>query len=311
MDMDTEEELNFAPEEPSAQAKILPIVVLALLALTIGMTIYLFLDLRSTKASFVAQTEQLQLHEEQIAQLEGSVNRATRSVDNSFKELKGVVASTEKSVAAAAQQVERKVLGRTNTLAKRIDDEKLERDAKLSEVGGELAKLNEVASSTDNRLGSLTGTVDEVKVDVEETKSRLQETISDLSSVKGDLGVQSGLIATNSGELNVLRELGEKNYYEFDLTKSKEPQRVGSIQIKLKKVDQKRNKFTVDIWADDKRIEKKNKTLLEPVQFYVIGSRQPYELVVNKLDKNRIVGYLATPKVKQRRPATTSAASGS
>jgi len=311
MDMDTEEELNFAPEEPSAQAKILPIVVLALLALTIGMTIYLFLDLRSTKASFVAQTEQLQLHEEQIAQLEGSVNRATRSVDNRVKELKGVVASAEKSVAAAAQQVERKVLGRTNTLAKRIDDEKLERDAKLSEVGGELAKLNEVASSTDNRLGSLTGTVDEVKVDVEETKSRLQETISDLSSVKGDLGVQSGLIATNSGELNVLRELGERNYYEFDLTKSKEPQRVGSIQIKLKKVDQKRNKFTVDIWADDKRIEKKNKTLLEPVQFYVIGSRQPYELVVNKLDKNRIVGYLATPKVKQRRPATTSAASGS
>ena len=109
----------------------------------------------------------------------------------------------------------------------------------------------------------------------------------------------------------MLRELGERNYYEFDLTKTKEPQRVGSIQIKLKRVDQKRNKFTVDIWADDKRIEKKNKTLLEPVQFYVIGSRQPYELVVNKLDKNRIVGYLATPKVKKRRPATTSTASGS
>jgi len=311
MDMDTDEELNFAPEEPSAQAKILPIVVLALLALTIGMTIYLFMDLRSTKASFVAQTEQLQLHEEQIAQLEGSVNRATRSVDSSVKELKGVVASAEKSVAEAAQQVERKVLGRTNTLAKRIDDEKVERDAKLSEVGGELAKVSEVASSTDTKLGSLTGTVDDVKVDVEETKTRLQETISELGSVKGDLGVQSGLIATNSGELNVLRELGERNYYEFDLTKTKEPQRVGSIQIKLKRVDQKRNKFTVDIWADDKRIEKKNKTLLEPVQFYVIGSRQPYELVVNKLDKNRIVGYLATPKVKKRRPATTSTASGS
>ena len=306
--MDTEEEVSFAPEESSAQAKILPIVVLALLALTIGMTVYLFLDLRSTKAEFVVQTEQLRIHEEQIAQLEGSVNRAERTVNSSVKELKGVVASAEKSVAEAAQQVEHKVLSRTNTLAKRIDEEKVERDAKLSEVGGELAKLNEVASTTDHKLGSLTGTVDDVKVDVEETKARLQETISELGSVKGDLGVQSGLIATNSGELNVLRELGERNYYEFDLTKTKEPQRVGSIQIKLKKVDQKRNKFTVDIWADDKRIEKKNKTLLEPMQFYVIGSRQPYELVVNKLNKDRIAGYLATPKVKTRRPATTSAA---
>ena len=308
--MDTEEELNFAPEEPSAQAKILPIVVLSLLALTIGMTVYLFLDLRSTKAEFAGQTKQLKIHEEQIAQLEGSVNRATRTVDSSVKELKGVVASAEKSVAEAAQQVERRVLGRTNTLAKQIEEEKAARNAKLTEVGGELAKLSEVTSSTDSKLGSLTGTVDEVKVDVEETKAKLEATISDLSSVKGDLGVQSGLIATNSGELNALRELGEKNYYEFDLTKTKKPQRVGSIQIKLKRTDPKRNKFTVDIWADDKRIEKKNKTLLEPVQFYVIGSRQPYEIVVNKREKNRIAGYLATPKVEQRRP-TPAAASGS
>ena len=77
MDMDTEEEINFTTEEPSALARILPIVVLSLLALTIGMTVYLFLDLRSTKAEFAAQMEQI--HDEQIAQLEGSVNRATRS----------------------------------------------------------------------------------------------------------------------------------------------------------------------------------------------------------------------------------------
>jgi DNA repair exonuclease SbcCD ATPase subunit len=308
--MDTEEEINFGTEEPSTLARILPIVVLSLLALTIGMTVYLFLDLRSTKAEFSAQTKQLQIHEEQIAQLEGSVNRATRTVDSSVEELKGVVASAEKSVAEAAQQVERRVLGRTDTLAKRLDEQKAERDAKLSEVGGEIAKLSEVTSSTDNKLGSLTGTVDEVKVDVAETKAALEKTISDLSSVKGDLGVQSGLIATNAGEVQALRELGERNYYEFDLTKTKQPQRIGSIQIKLKRVDQKRNKFTVDIWADDKRIEKKNKTLLEPIQFYVIGSRQPYEIVVNKLERNRISGYLATPKVQKRR-TTTASASGS
>ena len=201
-------------------------------------------------------------------------------------------------------------MGRTDTLAKRIDEQKAERDAKLSEVGGEIAKLSEVAGSTDNKLGSLTGTVDEVKIEVAETKAALEKTISDLSSVKGDLGVQSGLIATNAGEVQALRELGERNYYEFDLTRTKQPQRVGSIQIKLRRADQKRNRFTIDVWADDKRIEKKNKTLLEPIQFYVIGSRQPYEIVVNKLERNRIAGYLATPKVQQRR-TTTASASGS
>ena len=133
--MDTEEELNFAPEEPSAQAKILPIVVLSLLALTIGMTVYLFLDLRSTKAEFLAQTKQLKVHEEQIAQLEGSVNRAARTVDTSVKELKGVVASAEKSVAEAAQQVERRVLGRTNTLAQQIEDEKAARSRQTNRSG--------------------------------------------------------------------------------------------------------------------------------------------------------------------------------
>ena len=308
--MDTEEEVSFDTEEPSGMSKILPIVILSLLALTIGMTVYLFLDLRSTKAEFAAQTEQLKIHQEQIAQLEGSVNRATRTVTSSVEELKGVVATAEKSVAQAARQVERKVLGRTDTLAKQIEEQKAEREARLSEVGGEIAKLSEVATNTDSKLGSLSGTVDDVKVDLKETKAALEKTITELTSVKGDLGVQSGLIATNSGELQVLRDLGEKNYYEFDLTKTKQPQRVGSIQIKLKRTDQKRNKFTVDIWADDKRIEKKNKTLLEPVQFYVIGSRQPYEIVVNKLERNRIVGYLATPKVQQRRK-TTASASGS
>lgn len=310
--MDTEEEVNFGSDEPSGLARILPIVVLSLLALTIGMTVYLFLDLRSTKAEFAAQMKQLQIHEEQIAQLEGSVNRATRTVDSSVKELKGVVASAEKSVAEAAQQVERRVMSRTDTLARRLDEQKAERDAKLSEVGGEIAKLSEVATSTDSRLGSLSGTVDEVKVDIAETKAALEKTISDLSSVKGDLGVQSGLIATNAGEVQALRDLGERNYYEFDLTKTKQPQRIGSIQIRLRKINQKRNKFTIDIWADDKRIEKKDKTLLEPIQFYVIGSRQPYEIVVNKLEKNRIAGYLATPKVQQqRRTTTTASASGS
>jgi DNA repair exonuclease SbcCD ATPase subunit len=307
--MDNEdEELNLDVEESSTLTRVLPIVVLSVLALLVGMSVYMFLELRSARSETAEALQQLKQHEEQIAQLEGTVNRASRSVDEGIKELQGAMAGAEKGIAKAARDVEQRVLGRTNTLAKQLEEEKKQRNAKLSEVGGELAKLSEVTGNTDNRLGSLSGEVDTVKDEVEKTKAALQQAINDLKTVRGDMGVQSGLIATNAGELQVLRELGERNYYEFDLTKSKQPQRIGSIQMRLRKTDRKRNRYTLDIWADDKRIEKKNKTLLEPVQFYVIGSKLPYEIVVNKIDKNRVVGYLATPKAKPRR--TVASASG-
>lgn len=300
------EELNLEPEEQSSQARALPIIVLALLALLIGLSVYLFIDLRATKAQTAELMNQLTVHEEQIAQLEGTVNRAERTVDSGLQELKGAVEAAEKGLQQTTQQVEQRVLGKTNQLAEQLEREKQERAAKLSAVGGELEKLNE---TTNTRLGSLSGTVDVVKDEVEKTKAELEKTIAELKSVKGDLGVQSGLIATNAEELNALRELGERNYFEFDLTKTKQPQRVGPIQIKLRGTKHKRNQYTIDIWADDNRIRKKNKTLLEPVQFYVIGSKIPYEIVVNQIEKRRIVGYLAAPKVERRRAVASSSGS--
>ena len=136
---------------------------------------------------------------------------------------------------------------------------------------------------------------------VESNKSELDKTISDLKTTRGDLGIQSGLIATNSKELSALKALGERNYFEFNLGKTKAPQRVGDIMIQLKKTDQKKNKYTIEVTADDKRTEKKDKTVNEPVQFLVAGARQPYEIVVNTVGKDTIVGYLATPKVREPR----------
>ena len=298
------EELDYEVEE-SSTTKVLPIVVLSVLVLLVGMSIYMFLELRSARTETAEALQQLRQHGGQIAQLEGSINRTSRSANESIKQLKGAMAGAEKGIAAS----EKRVLGRTTNLAKRLDEEKKKRNAELTEVGGELAKLSAVTGNTDNRLGSLTDEVDVVKDTVEKTQAELQKTITDLKSVRGDMGIQSGLIATNSGELNALRELGERNYYEFDLAKSKQPQRVGSIQMRLRKTDRKKNRYTVDVWADDKRIEKKNRTLLEPVQFYVIGSKLPYEIVVNKIDKNRVAGYLATPKVQPRRTSPSASSS--
>ena len=112
------------------------------------------------------------------------------------------------------------------------------------------------------------------------------------------MGVMSGLIAKNHDDLEELKRRGDRNYYEFTIQKAKTPQRVGPVQIALNKTDQKMSKYTMTVLADDKSIEKKDKTSGEPVQFYVKGSAKltPYEVVVFDVGKNQITGYLATPK---------------
>jgi hypothetical protein len=145
------------------------------------------------------------------------------------------------------------------------------------------------ASADDvNKLG---GDVSGVKNDLEETKGKLER-------ATGDMGVMSGLIARNHDDLEELKRKGDRNYYEFTIQKAKTPQRVGPVQISLNKTDQKKSKYTMTVLADDKTVEKKDKTSGEPVQFYVKGTAHysPYEIVVFDVGKNEITGYLSTPK---------------
>jgi hypothetical protein len=106
------------------------------------------------------------------------------------------------------------------------------------------------------------------------------------------------LIAHNRDDLEELRRRGDRNYYEFKLDKGKTPQRVGPVQVTLNKTDQKKGKYTLTVLADDRSIEKKDKTAGEPVQFYMKGASRmaPYEIVVFDVGKNQASGYLSTPK---------------
>jgi hypothetical protein len=288
-------------DSQSSSSRIPPIaiVLLVLVACLIGTTVYLYLDLRTAKTEFAAR---LQATEEQIALLEGNVNQTSKAVDSRVAEVKDLVADAEAQLAAKTQAVESKVIGRTENLKKELDQTRNQQQAALTEVGGELTELRQ---KTDTAVGSLSGRVEGVQTEVQKNREEIERTIKELTSVKGDLGVQSGLIATNAKEVDALRQLGERNYFEFDLGKTKQPQRIGPVSIRLRGANEKRNRFTIELWADDKRIEKKDKTLLEPVQFYVQGSRMPYELVVNALTKDHIVGYISTPKVEQRRVAAS------
>jgi hypothetical protein len=149
-------------------------------------------------------------------------------------------------------------------------------------------KLNEVQQDATAKFGAVSGEVQVVKTDLDATRQ-------DLTNSKKEL---TGLIAHNAGELAELRKRGEREYIEFDINKSKEFAHIADILVQLKKADVKRQKFDVVINADDTSITKKDRTANEPVTFLVGPDRLRYELVVNFVDKNRVRGYLSTPKDK-------------
>jgi predicted nucleic acid-binding Zn-ribbon protein len=167
-------------------------------------------------------------------------------------------------------------------------------------------QITESQKESEAKIGAVATDVSGAKKDIEATRTDLEATKSKLERASGDMGVMSGLIARNKDDLEELKRRGDRNYYEFTLQKTKTPQRVGPVQMSLNKTDQKKSKYTLTVLADDKSIEKKDKTTGEPVQFYVKGvaKQSPYEIVVFDVGKNQISGYLATPKDT---PAATSA----
>ena len=135
-----------------------------------------------------------------------------------------------------------------------------------------------------------------VRTDLSKTQGDLATTISQLASVRGDLSSTNSVIARNHDELVALEHKGDRNYYEFTLTKGQRKP-VGTVSLELRKSDQKKSRFTLNVYADDKTYEKKDRNVNEPLQFYSGKDPALYEIVVNTISgKNQISGYLSTPK---------------
>jgi hypothetical protein len=156
-------------------------------------------------------------------------------------------------------------------------------------------RLEEVRQDTTSKIGAVSGDVQTVKVDLDATKTDLASSRKEIGDVRDTLSQQ---IAHNSSELAELRKRGERNYIEFDIRKSRNADRIGDIQVQLKKADTKRQKYDVLLLVDDSKIEKKERTANEPVTFLVGRDRLRYEMIVNYVDKDRIRGYISTPKDK-------------
>ena len=220
--------------------------------------------------------------------------------DRKFQALAAEVDKTNSRVADLKGQLEvtsqklgltQDELARARSLAQSIKKEQQKSDAQLKE------QIGEVQADTTTKFGQVATELNGTKNDVAATKADLETTKTKLQSTIGDLGVQSGLIARNHDEVEELKRMGERDIFEFTLAKSSQgPDRVGPIQVQLRKTDTKRFKYTLNVVADDKTIEKKDKTADEPVQFYIKGATHPYEIVVFDVTKDKINGYLSTPK---------------
>jgi chromosome segregation ATPase len=222
----------------------------------------------------------------------------SRHLEKMKEDLEAARAQARDQARSLSSQAKSEAQAHADQLARQIQAE----EAKVQQqVSSEISDVKSAANTANAKIADVSTDVGGVKTQVSATQAELQKTIADLHSTRGDLGVQSGLIATNAQELQALKRLGERTYTEFKLGKTKVPQRVGDITLKLKSVDAKKNRYTVEVMADDKLTEKRDKNVNEPVQFYTAKARQPYELVVNQVQKDLIVGYLSTPKEQSGR----------
>jgi len=277
----------------------------ALIALAFGLAIALigdgYLLVRSnrlmdelSRTQNGTQTQISKLNDATATLLEQEKQRLQDLEQQMKQEVKGV--SDSASVAIRRARAEAHKQG--EDLSGKISEQQHQVAAELSQIKDTTnSKFTEVATDVDG----VKANVETVKTNVAAAQSDIQKTSADLKRAMGDMGVMSGLIATNSKDLDQLRALGERNYFEFDLSKKEAAKKVGDILLTLKKTDPKRNRFTMDVMADDRHVEKRDRTINEPVQLYVSGNMQPYEIVVNNVSKDRITGYLATPKMKMAR----------
>ena len=221
-----------------------------------------------------------------------SVQKLTTSLNASqgqVKELQNRMQTAEETEEALARQTgmtKQDLLQKTAELRaqQKAAEARLEKQQKeqIGQVSGEI-------SGVKNDVGGVKTDLGTTKADLEATKAKLQSTI-------GDLGVQSGLIAHTAGDLEVLKHKGDRNYYEFTLLKGAKPQPVSTVSLQLKKADAKKGKFTMNVTSDDKTIEKKDRNISEPIQFYSGREHLLFELVVWTVDKKKATGYLSTPK---------------
>lgn len=209
-------------------------------------------------------------------------------------------AETRRRLRATAEALGAKVGITQRQIASRAEDILRQQEEATTQL---TARINQQEAATRKQVSNVSTAVSTVRSDVGGVKKAVASTRRELASTEqqlhaamGDLGVQSGLIAKNAQQLSYLKQLGARNYFPFTLRKGQRPLAVSTIRLQLRKTDLKHSHFTLEIFSDDKSVEKKKRELDEPLQFYSGNPPMLFEIVVNNIEKNQVSGYLSTPK---------------
>jgi hypothetical protein len=279
-------------------------VVIGSLALAVALAGNVFLFTRSNQLSDqIAEvkdgthTQISQLSEATTSLLDQRLQELNQQLSSAMKGANDSTTTAIKRAQADAQRQREQLSGQIEEQQKQVASQIGELKDATTAADSKISEVSTDVSSVKTDVGGVKTDVNGVKADLASTQSTLDKTGADLKRAMGDMGVMSGLIATNSKDLVALRELGERNYVEFTVSKKQPEKKMGDVTVTWKNSDPKRNRYTVEVLANDQRVQKKDKTVNEPVQLYVSGNRQPYEIVINQIKKDEIVGYLSTPKV--------------
>jgi hypothetical protein len=271
------------PPEPAADRGLgitLIVIFVVLAALVIGEFV-IGHKLSSIRSEQVNQ--QNQLRKDLTAQIQDQVlTRLTALEQQNAQQQATVKAELDQTTKRMGSQGGE--LKRARAMVTQFQEQQRQQDVELKQ------QLAEKVDQT--QLGALTADVSSTKTDLDTTKKAVTSLAADLGMARSDLGT---LIARNHDDIEYLRKLGERDYYEFKLSKNS-PAHVAGVSLDLRKTNVKHYRFNVAITADDMQIEKRDRTINEPVFFYVNGSKKPYELVVNSVQSNEVKGYVSTPK---------------
>ena len=246
-------------------------ILLAVAAVYVIVSLYLMFDMHGRLAKVEATQATAAVNYDKLA----------RRVNEDEAETKASQQALAKQTGMTAEQLARRTA--------ELQRQQRASETRLAEQGQEIGKVSGEVAGVKGEVAGVKGDVGNVRSDLETTKGKLDRAI-------GDLGQQSGLIAHTREDLEYLKHKGDRNYYEFTLTKAKRSTPVSTISLQLKKTDPRRGKFTLNVIADDRTIEKKDRTIYEPLQFYTGRDRMLYELVVFTVQKDKVSGYVSTPK---------------
>ncbi len=273
------EVLGTEPESSSTRGQFL--LILPVLAALIVGELYGIHKINSTRDALEAQ--QAQTRKQLAAEFQDQLTSRMSAIENAnaqqFDALKDELDSAAKRLGATGGE-----LKRARATVAELQNEQHQQAEQLQE---------ELAQKADQQqVGALNQDVSAQRTDLDNTKKALDSVRSDLGMARSEMGT---LIARNHDDIEQLRKMGERDYFEFTANR-KALARVAGVGLNLTKTNVKQHRFNFDLVVDDVRVEKKGRTINEPIFFYVNGSKRPYELVVNEVKSNEVKGYVSTPK---------------